>query len=73
MCVSHITSVSMSSSDKSRDLNPAPNGESSAEAISIEDSRYVAGEVAEVSCQLSFLAPFFLRLYTLCMCPVALA
>lgn len=35
------------SSDKSRDLNPAPNGESSAEAISIEDSRYVAGEVAE--------------------------
>lgn len=65
--MSHFTSVSMSSSDKPRDQNPAPNGESSGEAISVEGSRYVAGEVAEVSCQFSFLAFLPLPLFAACV------
>lgn len=44
----------MSSSEK----HPAPNGEALGDAISIEDSRYVAGEVAEVGSPT--ILPFFL-------------
>lgn len=63
----------MSSSDPPRGQDPAPNGEASGEAISIEDSRYVAGEVAEVSSPtiLLFFFLFLLCLSSLCAWPIA--